>query len=343
MITGIDKSAEQRASERWNSIAKPLHSLGLLEKAVIQIAGITGSENVLLDKRCVVEMCADNGVVQEGVAQSDSGVTEIVACAMAEGASNINKMAETANADVIAVDIGIERKVRSDKIIDRKIAAGTQNIAYGAAMTQEQSERAISVGIDIAGEMKNKGYKIIITGEMGIGNTTTSSAIASVLLDLPPEKVTGRGAGLDSEGLERKISVIKRAIKINDPDPQKPIELLAKLGGFDIAGIVGLFIGGAIYHIPVVIDGFISAAAAAVAVKISPEARDYMLCSHVSNEPAGIKILEYLGLKPLITAEMRLGEGTGGVLLLPLLDAALAVYDKSHRFEQLSLERYKEY
>lgn len=342
-ITNTDIIAEKKACDHWNSVAKPLHSMGLLEKAVIQIAGITGSENVTLDKRCVVDMCADNGVVCEGVTQSDSSVTKIVTDAMAEGTSNINKMAEVCNADVIAVDIGINGEVNSKKIINRKISYGTENIAAGPAMTIDQAERAVSAGIDMVCELKEKGYKIIVTGEMGIGNTTTSSALASVILGISPEEATGKGAGLDDDGLKRKISTVKRAIDINKPSADNPIKLLAKLGGYDIAGIAGLYLGGAIYHIPVVIDGFISSVSAAIASLICPKSKDYMICSHVSKEPAGRKMLEYLGFTPLITAEMCLGEGTGGILLLPMLDAALSVYNSAHRFDELSMERYREY
>lgn len=342
LISDINKTALEKSNVRWNGVAKPLYSLGLLEEMVTQIAGITGSENILLDKRCVVDMCADNGVVCEGVTQTDSYVTAIVTKAMAEGTSNINRMAITCGADVIAVDIGINRDIKAENLICRKIAYGTENIAVGAAMTLKQAERAISVGIDIAGELKEKNYKIIVTGEMGIGNTTTSSAIASILLGLPPEDVTGRGAGLDSTGLKRKIDVIKRAISVNKPSSERPLELISKLGGYDIAGMTGLFIGGAVYRIPVVIDGFISAVSAALAIKICPLVRNYILCSHVSKEPAGMKILKYLGMKPLITAQMCLGEGTGGVLLLPMLDAILSIYNGAHRFDELPMERYKE-
>lgn len=343
LITDTDITAEKKAYDRWNSVAKPLHSLGFLEKAVIQIAGITGSEKVSLDKRCVVDMCADNGVVCEGVTQSDSSVTKIVAQAMAEGTSNINKMAGVCNADVIAVDMGINSDVDCKNIVNRKVAYGTENIAAGPAMTVEQAQKALAAGMDMVCELKEKGYKIIVTGEMGIGNTTTSSAIASVILGVSPESVTGKGAGLDNDGLKRKISAVKRAIEINKPTAERPFELLAKLGGYDIAGIAGLFLGGAVYHVPVVIDGFISAVSAAIAALICPKAKGYMLCSHVSKEPAGKMMLDYLGMKPLITAEMCLGEGTGGVLLLPMLDAALAVYNSAHRFDQLPMERYKEY
>lgn len=342
LIAPTDKESGKRAAFKWNNIAKPLHSLGMLEEDIIKLAKIFGRENFSLDKRCAVVMCADNGVVCEGVTQTDSSVTAIVAKAMAEGTSNINLMANTFGAEVFPVDIGIKGKVSIDGIIDRKIADGTENIAQGPAMNRSQSERALQIGMDIAGDMKQKGYKLIVTGEMGIGNTTTSSAAASVLLGLPPEEVTGRGAGLDDEGLLRKINVIKKSIEVNKPDPFDAVDIISKVGGYDIGGMAGLFLGGAVYHIPIVIDGFISAVSAALAALICPIAKEYMLCSHVSREPAGKKMLEYLGFEPPINAGLCLGEGTGGVLLLPMLDAAMAVYDSSHSFDNLSIEKYKE-
>ena len=342
LITPPDSGAMKRAEIKWNNVAKPLHSLGLLEESVIKIAGITGDENFDLNKRCAVVMCADNGVVAEGVTQSDSSVTAVVAQALAEGTSNINSIARTFNTDVIAVDIGMNVDVCNKNILNRKIAYGTNNIAECSAMTISQAEHAVAVGIDVVRECRENGYKIIVTGEMGIGNTTTSSAVAAALLGVPASDVTGRGAGLDSEGLKRKIEVIDRAIAVNNPDRNKPIEILSKLGGFDIAGMTGLFLGGAIYKIPVIIDGFISAAAAALAAEICPIAKSYMLCSHVSKEPAGMKILDYIGLQPIITAGMCLGEGTGGAMLLPLLDGAISVYNSSHKFDNLPIERYVE-
>lgn len=342
-IAPPNEAAKKHAQAKWNGIAKPLHSLGMLEEAIIRIAGIIGSEDILLDKRCVVDMCADNGVVCEGVTQTDSSVTAVVAKAMAEGTSNINVLADCYHADVIPVDIGMKADVESPNLICQKIAYGTENIAKGAAMTVSQAEAAITVGMDIVRDCKAKGYKIIVTGEMGIGNTTTSSAIASVLLNLPVWEVTGRGAGLDRKGLNQKIDVISQAIAVNCPDRTKPVELLARLGGYDIAGMTGLFLGGGVYHVPIVIDGFISAVSAALACELNPLAKEYMMCSHVSKEPAGIKMLNYIGLKPLLTAEMCLGEGTGGIMLLPLLDGALSVYNSQHRFASLPIEEYKEF
>lgn len=342
MINPSDNNAEKAAHNRWNSIAKPLGSLGLLETAVEKIAAIQGTENFDIHKRTVVVMCADNGVVCEGVTQSDSSVTAVCAGAIANGTSNINAIAKAFGADVLAVDIGINRDIDNPKLLSRKIAYGTNNIAVEAAMTAGQAEQAICTGMNIVCDLKAAGVKIIVTGEMGIGNTTTASALSSVLLGVSPRQVTGRGAGLDSARLEHKISVIERAIFVNNPDKNNPIDLLSKLGGFDIAGMVGLFLGGAYYHIPVVIDGVISAVAAVLACKINPLASEYMLPSHVSAEPAGKMLLESIGLKPIINAEMRLGEGTGGVMLLPLLDGALSVYNSAHRFDDISIERYKE-
>lgn len=364
-----DEAAMKRAAAQWNGVAKPLHSLGLLEEAVIKIAGMTGNERIDLSKRCVIDLCADNGVVCEGVTQTDASVTRIVAQTMAEGSSNINRMADVFHADVFPVDVGMLGDGAPSGLYVCKTACGTNNIAAGPAMTHEQAVQAIQTGIDLVQKRAAEGYRIIVTGEMGIGNTTTSSAIASVLLGLAVEEVTGRGAGLSREGVFHKCEVIRQAIRVNFKDELRElagekecgqisfeqlctlyekrsdaaIELLARLGGFDIAAMAGVYLGGAIYHVPVVIDGFISAVAAAVAAEIEPLAKEYMLASHVSSEPAGIRMLSYLGLTPCITAGLCLGEGTGGVLLLPLLDAALAVYESAHRFDALSIESYREF
>ncbi|MDE5649201.1 MAG: nicotinate-nucleotide--dimethylbenzimidazole phosphoribosyltransferase, partial [Oscillospiraceae bacterium] len=251
-ITKPDFKAMELSQCKWNSVAKPIRSLGLLEKFITKIAGITGNEEVKINKRCTVVMCADNGVVTEGVTQSDSSVTALVAESIANGKANINLISKPYNIDVIAVDIGMKTDVDDEKIIRRKKSYGTENISRGNAMTVSQAEYAILAGIDIVKDLKSKGYDILITGEMGIGNTTTASAIASVILGEPVRNVTGCGAGLDEKRLEHKIHVIERAIKVNDPIKSKPVELLSKIGGFDIAGMTGLFLGGAVYRVPVV-------------------------------------------------------------------------------------------
>lgn len=207
-------------------------------------------------------------------------------------------------------------------------------------MTREEAVAAIEVGIQYVSELKEKGYGIFATGEMGIGNTTTSSAIASVLLDVEPEIVTGRGAGLSTEGLNRKVEVIRQAISLHKPQKDDAIDVLAKVGGFDIAGLVGVFLGGAANRVPVVVDGFISAVAALVAVRICPAVSDYILASHVSKEPAGMMLLDALGKKPALTCDMCLGEGTGAVALFPLLEMGLHIYQRMSTFEEIDLENY---
>ncbi len=347
---GIDREATKRAELRWNSIAKPLHSLGRFEDMIIKIAGITGTENVNLDKKCVIVMCGDNGVVEEGVTQSDSEVTTIVANAMALGDGNINSLCNSFGADVITVDIGMKTAGSEEKIIDCCVARGTKNITKGKAMTTEECEKAIFHGMNLVKECKEKGYKIIATGEMGIGNTTTSSALAAIILNKEVEEVTGRGAGLSKEGIDRKIKAIKRAIEINNPpkieEAEKNvdlgIELLSSLGGFDIAGLTGVFLGGAKYHVPIVIDGFISAIAAAMAKVIFKESVNYCIPSHISEEPAARAVINYLGVSPVLDAGMCLGEGTGAVMIFPLLDGVLNLYDSKHLFNNLEIEPYEE-
>lgn len=342
LITKADEGAKAEAHERWKRVAKPLGSLGLLEKAVEKIAAVQGTPDVDISRRAVVVMCSDNGVTAEKVTQSGSEITAVCARSIAEGASNVNIIARNFNAEVFAYDVGISRDVNSKKLINKKIAYGTKNIAVEPAMTLEQAEKAIQTGIDAVKKLSENKFKIIATGEMGIGNTTTSAALSAVLLGLSPREVTGRGAGLDSAGLERKISVVERAIALHKPSAERPVELISKLGGFDIAALCGVFLGGGIYKIPVIIDGVISAAAAALAVIINENVRDYMLASHTSEEPAARGLLELIGVNAPINAGLRLGEGTGAVMLLPLLDAALAVYNSAHSFESLNMERYVE-
>jgi nicotinate-nucleotide--dimethylbenzimidazole phosphoribosyltransferase len=341
-ITPADKAAYQAAKSRWDSIAKPLGSFGLLEEMIQKLAAVQGTADVDISVRTAVVMCGDHGVVSEGVTQCGQEVTAECAKAIAEGRSNINAVAAAFNAEVIAVDVGIAADVDCGRLIKRKAVYGTRNITQGSAMTAEETEAAIVTGMDMVEELREHGTKIIVTGEMGIGNTTPTAALASVLLDLPPEQVTGRGAGLSAEGLQRKINVVRQAIEVNRPDRNDAYDVLQKLGGAEIAAMVGLFLGGAYYRVPVVIDGVISAAAAAVACGMTPLCREYMLASHCSGEPAGEGLLAFCGLTAPINAGLRLGEGTGGVLLLPLLDGALALYRNSHRFDETNIERYAE-
>ena len=331
-------NAREQAQWKWDHVAKPLNSLGQLENLIVKIAGMQETADVRIDRRCALVFCADHGVVAEGVSQSGSEVTALVARSIAEGTANINLMASVSGTDVFAVDMGMIGDAPG--VIDRKIARGTNNMAQGPAMSREQAERALQAGAGLVGEMKAKGYKLIATGEMGIGNTTASTAMACALLGFAPEELTGRGAGLSDAGLVRKRSAIERALRVNQPDSADPVDVLAKLSGYEIAGMAGAFLGGAKYRVPIVIDGVISAVAALTAARICPESVDFMLPSHMSREPAALRIMDELGLKPVIHADMALGEGTGAVAVLPLLDMALRVYHGTHTFDDLGMDAY---
>ena len=337
----LNRSAAEASRRQWDNIAKPLGSLGALEDVIVKIAGLIGTPNVRLKKRAVLVLCADNGVVCEGVSQSDSGVTMLVAENLTKKMTSVCRMAAVANADVIPVDMGMATLPSFPGLIDKRTSFGTGNIFKEPAMTTAQAEMAIDAGISLVEDCKKQGYSILATGEMGIANTTTSSAMASVLLGVPVINVTGRGSGLSDTSLLRKIEVIETAINVNKPNAADAVDVLAKLGGFDIAGMTGVFIGGAIHNIPVLIDGFISSVAALTASLICRGARDAMIASHVSSEPAGKMMLEKLEFAPLITAGMRLGEGTGAVAALPLLDMALAVYHGSSSFSDIGMDAYE--
>ena len=341
-IGPADRESMERAARRWKTVGKPLFSLGKLEDAVIRMAGIRGTDDVRMEKKALVILCADNGVVEEGVTQTGQEVTAIVTENFARGRTSVCLMAEVAGADLFPVDIGVARDVACVTRPEYKVAYGTENMTKGPAMTRAEAERAVLTGIRLVRELAEKGYDIIATGEMGIGNTTTSSAVASVLLGRDPEEVTGRGAGLTAEGLRRKVEAVRRAVRENRPDPSDPLDVLAKVGGLDIAGLAGVFLGGAVSHIPVVVDGFISSAAALCAVRLAPDAADYMLPSHRSGEPAGGMVLEALGLSPLLDCRMSLGEGSGAVAALPLLEMGLQVYRRMSTFEEIHVEPYEE-
>lgn len=351
-----DRKAMELAQKRWDSVAKPLGSLGALEDAIIRIAGILKNPQVHLDKKAIVICCGDNGIVEEGVTQTGQEVTGIVTENFSRGDSCVCLMAEQTGTRIIPIDLGVAADLTGtvkefpipgkelfikNPIWDRKISRGTQNFLNGPAMTRAQAITALETGIEAAGHLKEQGYSLIGVGEMGIGNTTTSSAAVSALLGLAPEKVTGRGAGLTDAGLARKIRVIQEGIRKNNPDPADGIDVLSKVGGFDLAGIAGVIIGGAVYGLPVVLDGFITGAAALAAAVICPEVKKYMIASHVSVEPGGAMVLEALGLKPIIYGRMCLGEGTGAAAFFALLSMAQAVYENMSSFQEIHIEEYK--
>ena len=342
MIRPLDKEAMAHTRARWNTLGKPLYSLGRLEEMVIQMAGIYRDKEPHPGKKAVIVMAADNGVVAEGVTQTGQEVTKTVTQNMTKHNATICIMSGMSGADVYPVDIGIASDCDTDKVLNRKIRYGTANMLHGPAMSREEAIRAIEVGIDMVNELKSKGYSLLATGEMGIGNTTTSSAICAVLLDQSVEKVTGKGAGLSSKDLEHKIWVIKESIRINQVNPEDPIDVLSKVGGLDIAGLVGCYIGAAAANIPIFIDGFISSIAALLAVRIAPACDPYIFPSHCSNEPAGRMILDAMGKQPYILANMCLGEGTGAVMGFTIADYAFKAYWELPSFEQTAFGTYEE-
>ncbi len=340
LIKPVDYNIIKQSQEKWDKIAKPLQSLGALETTVTKMAAIAGTADFDIDKRCVVIMCADHGVVAQGVTQADSIVTTIMAENFAKGTTTVCVMAKSIGVDVIPVDIGINSNISATGLINKKIMYGSNDISLGPAMTRLQAVQAIEVGIEIALSLKDKGYKLIATGEMGIGNTTPSAAIASVLFGREVNTVCGSGAGLDKEGFERKINAVKRAIEINKPDREDPIDVIGKVGGLDIAGMVGLFLGGAAVSLPVMVDGLISGIAAVLASRICPACKEYMIATHMSAEPAGKLVLKKLDFMPIITAGMRLGEGTGAMAALTVIDMAVEVYKKTITFPEIDMEKY---
>ena len=338
-ITPPDEAARAAAYAHWASLAKPLGGLGALETVLEDAAALTGSAKLEFSHRAVLVLCADNGVVAQGVSQTDSSVTRAVAETLAARRTSVCRMAQTARCEVVPVDMGIAGEPVAG-VLDCRIAPGTADFTLGPAMSRAQAVEAVGRGIRLVQEQKKAGVGLLATGEMGIGNTTTSSAVAAVLLGQPVERMTGRGAGLSDAGLARKVDAIHRGIVRNHPDPADPLDVMAKLGGFDIAGLCGIFLGGALERVPVLADGFISGVAALCAVRLCPAAEKAVFASHCSTEPAAKLVLDALNKKALITAGLHLGEGTGAVAAIPLWDMALAVYDGCYSFAEGGIDAY---
>ena len=338
-IAPPDEAARAAAHAHWAGLAKPLGGLGALEAMLEDAAALTGSARLDFSRRAVVVLCADNGVVAQGVSQTGQEVTRAVAENLAARRTSVCQMARTAHCDVVPVDMGIAGEPVPG-VRNCRIAAGTSDFTQGPAMSRSQAVQAIGEGIALVQELAEDGYRLIATGEMGIGNTTTSSAVAAVLLGQPVELMTGRGAGLSDEGLARKVDAICRGILCNEPNPEDALDVLAKLSGFDIAGLCGVFLGGALEGVPVLMDGFISGVAALCAVRLCPAAAKAVFASHCSAEPAAKLVLEALGKTPLITAGLHLGEGTGAVASIPLWDMALAVYSGCYSFTESGITPY---
>ncbi|MDO5156697.1 MAG: nicotinate-nucleotide--dimethylbenzimidazole phosphoribosyltransferase [Eubacteriales bacterium] len=366
----VDQHIFCKIKENWDCVAKPLNGLGAFEEMIAQIGAIQGREQVQVSRRAVIVMCADNGVVEERVSQSGQDVTAAVTRFMGVGQTSVGKMGKVAKADIIPVDIGVNwsqeptdlwKMVTCAKeledwlqngtdgargIIKQSVCRGTRNFAKEPAMAREEVLQAIQVGMDMVKWCKEVGYHLVATGEMGIGNTTTSAAIAAALTGTEVELVTGRGAGLSDQGLRRKCQVIREALsKYGWEDRcqsrEQAFEILRTLGGLDIAGMAGVCIGGALYGVPVVLDGVISVVAALVAQTLMPGVKEYLIASHVSRECAAKMMLEELSLQPVIYGDLALGEGTGAVMLFSMLDVAMSLYESETTFQTMEIEQYQ--
>ncbi|MBN7772065.1 nicotinate-nucleotide--dimethylbenzimidazole phosphoribosyltransferase [Clostridium aminobutyricum] len=342
-IRGADETAIEEAQKYMDCLIKPLGSLGKLEAMAVKMAGITGKIKNSVEKKCSIVMVADNGVCAEGVAGTPQDITLIQGMNMTKGICGMGVLSAHAGADIKVVDVGIMSDYNNDKVYNRKIKYGTDNFAKGPAMTREEAIRAIEIGIEMVEIAVSEGYQLIGTGEMGIGNTSSTSAVFMAMTGESAERAVGKGGGLTDEALIHKKQIITEAIKQNKPDPKDPVDVVSKVGGLDIAGLAGCFLGAAYFRVPIVIDGVISALSAYVAAQMNPLVKDFIFSSHKSKEPVYDLIFKELEMEPFLDMDMRLGEGTGCVLAFPIISAACAVmnmatfddikYDQSYRID----------
>lgn len=334
-IAPLDNTAMEKARQRQAELAKPPGSLGRLEELSVQLAGITGRVHNKMEKKHLLVFAADNGVVAENVSSAPQSVTLMQTINLTRHKTGASTLCRHFGCGITVCDVGVNADIREEKVVNRKIAYGTGNIVKGPAMTRTQAETAVQTGIDIAMETE---ADVLGVGEMGIGNTTTSSAVLSVLLDADVEAVTGRGGGITDDSFRRKKEVIRTAIEINAPDKNDVLDVLCKVGGFDIAAMCGAFIGAAASRRPVVIDGFISAVAALCAVRLCPAVRDYLVPSHASYEIGYKLAMDAMGLEPLFLLGMRLGEGSGCPIAFEILGAACAIINDMATFDQAGID-----
>jgi nicotinate-nucleotide--dimethylbenzimidazole phosphoribosyltransferase len=325
-IQPLDEEAAAAARARQDTLTKPPGSLGRLEELSVQLAGITGQPIPRIEDKVIITMAGDHGVVAEGVSAFPQEVTPQMVLNFLNGGAAINVLAHHIGARIVIADLGVAADLEPHPdLLIRKIAPGTANIAAGPAMTRQQAIRAVTAGIEIVEAEIERGLDIVGTGDMGIGNTTPSAAIAAALTGKPPSQIAGRGTGVDDAGLARKIAAIERALEVNNPDPGDGLGVLAGVGGFEIGGLAGVILGAAAQRRPVMVDGFISTAAAMIAVSIAPAARPYLIAAHRSQESGHGIMLDWLGLSPLVDLDLRLGEGTGAALGISLAEAACKI------------------
>ena len=333
-IPPLDTAAMQAARARQDILTKPQGSLGRLEEISIRIAGIQGRPCPEVSWKAVFVMAGDHGCVAEGVSAYPQEVTPQMVANFAAGGAAINVLARHVGVRVIVVDMGVAGECRSEKVLSRKVAPGTRNLTLGPAMSAAEARQCLETGIELLESELSRGLDLVGIGDMGIGNTTPSAAIIAAITRRSPRDVTGRGTGIDDARLATKISVIERALAVNEPDPSDALDVLAKVGGFEIGGLAGVILAAAAYRIPVVIDGVISSAAALIATTLAPQSRDYLTAGHLSVEPGHGAALEYMKLEPVLDLGMRLGEGTGGVLAMSIIEAAVKTLNEMATFHE---------
>lgn len=342
-IKPINKEIEKTVKKRWDGTAKPLDSLGKFERVTASIGGILENPDFDHKKRVILTFCSDNGVVEENISQSGQEITALVAAAMGRGEASVSKMAALSETTHIPIDIGINSESKFSGVLDRKIVHGTKNFARSAALSDDETKACLQLGMDIAKALKDQGITLCGIGEMGIGNTTTASAVAAGLLKLPAVEVTGRGAGLSDEGLKRKLAVIETAISKYDLYNKSPFEILRLVGGADIAGMTGVILGGAVFGLPIVLDGVVSTVSALLAERMLPGAGERTISSHRSRESSASLVLSQLGLTSFIEGDMALGEGTGAAMFFSLLDQAMCLYTRPTSFSDIGMEAYNRF
>lgn len=335
-IGRLDEAAMAAARARQDQLTKPPGSLGRLEELSVQVAGITGQLNPPLVNKVVFTFAGDHGVTAEGVSAYPAEVTPQMVYNFVRGGAAINVLARHVGARVVIADLGVAADLEPhEAIVGRKVAYGTRNMAQGPAMTRAQAAQAIEAGIEIfEAEAAARGVDLAATGDMGIGNTTPSSAIVAAFTRRPVAEVTGRGTGVDEAGWQRKVGTIERALAVNQPDPTDALDVLAKVGGFEIGGLAGVILAGAAHRVPVVIDGFISGAAALIAAGLAPAVKPFLIAAHRSVEIGHRAMLEHLGVTPLFDLDLRLGEGTGAALAFPLVEAAVKILTEMATFAE---------
>lgn len=338
-IYSLDQTSMNQAKQRLDRLIKPVGSLGKMEDICIQLAGIYESKYFDTSKKAIIAFAGDHGVYEEGVAPDPQNITVLQFPNFAKGLCGVGTICKFVGADIVAVDVGINCDEKLEGVLDYKIRKGTSNMAKGPAMTRQEAVRCLEIGIEIAEKCIEDDYKIIGIGEMGIGNTTPSTAIISAIAGCDPQEVTGIGAGLKKEKLKHKADVIRKAIEINNPDPSDGVDVLQKVGGFEIGAMAGVVLGCSANRIPVVIDGFISYAAALIAYTINPKTIDYMIASHLSAEAGTQRALDIIKLSPVLNMDMRLGEGSGAALAFNIIEASNFTYKNMGTFDEIDMGR----